>query len=305
MRFLVLVALAGCGSATPVVTMHAAPPAQPLTAPSSYPWHWRALSEAEVEARKTDFTKKNPGAWSIVTIRNDGLVFHLDSTDPGVVQPDAAHPNDFTDADLARWDDFLRRNAELFGIEDPSMARLKRVALGRDPAPNVAELRQYAGERLVAEITIGKRPNGIAIDGSLWPMPVEARVTDALVKERVAGDVYDESSTWTQLPPLDCAMSPHPSCGATPLGTVTTWVTATHDNIALTHRIVDVPNGGGAFDKRHVICVTLNVPPVPFSRSEGLRTSVQTVFIPRRDAPKLPLAIDALTDETIDSAVCR
>ena len=301
------VALAvSCGGARPAAVAVSAPAIVPACA--GYPWRYRVLSSAELDARKKDFLARNPGAWTMVQLDSKGLVFHLESADPTIAAPDAAHPDDFTAADLARWTEFLRRNADVFGITDAGSVKLVTVDIGaRDSTASVAEVQQRVGGALVAEITIGKRPNGIAIDGALAPIAVCPRFDDETLAARVVGRRYVVKTDWVRPPPLDCGMVRHPrpdACAGTTVSSAPQDRVLDRSSVGVVRRFVDVPLGGGAFEKRYVACVDAHPSPVRVADAAERRANAFSTLTPVEGSPKLPLAVDLVTGEALDARVC-
>ncbi|HTR55937.1 MAG TPA: hypothetical protein VMJ10_34915 [Kofleriaceae bacterium] len=305
--------LAACAGEPPPLHVSAAPLAgcvDPVGA--RYPWRYRVLPPAELDARKAAFAARNPGEWSL-QLNERGLVFHLATTDPSIVAADPDHPDGFSGAELARWSAFLRDNAELFGITDPGSLHLLVVPIAAGPTPNVAELRQYIGPVLRAEVTIGKRPGdkpGIAIDGSLEPIAACPHVDDAALAARLVGRRYVETTAWTRPAERDCGMVPGGStdaCRATPLGTTTAKRTIERANVSVDHELVTVPLGGGWFAERHLACIAVDLPAVepPQKILHGPEGELASSTVtPTGRAPRLPLAIDVVTGETLDASLC-
>lgn len=310
---------------------------------ATYPWRYHALVPAEREARRAAFASRNAGTWSTVQFKDDGLVFLLESTDPAIVAPDAAHPSDFTDADLVRWSAFLRDNAEFFGITDPASVRLVLIATGAagSATHNVAELRQYVGDDLHAEVAVLKSPPrspptwqgqpggssppgapaGISIHGALDPIAACPRIADEALAARLLGARYLQKSSWSRAPRLDCNRvrnSPSDACESEALGESARVRTADRASIYVGPLFVQVPLGHGSFEERHVACVGVHFPAVrpPWLAHVGVHSEdpldaprhddpgSTSTFTPLGKSPPLPLAVDRVTGEALDARLC-
>ncbi len=253
------------------------------TAAPAYPLVLVKHTPVERAHLQAAFTARNP-QWTTVYYEEHGYFGSATTKDPALVA-----------ADLPTLRDFVRRNADLFGI-DPAAAD----QLGPIPtAKNIFEINDVVEGMPRGQLMFQRSKDALTVT-ELFFIPTTPKLTAEDLQRRVVGHHYDEVIKVGYGPERDCAMGPGGAAGCR-----TTVNGVVHRDVVLTAK--DVPVQTMIYldgDKvRMVRCIDSLRLPAPIRDAtwpEG--GSVDITLIGTGGAPSLPFALDAVTGEAITPA---
>jgi len=99
-------------------------PKKPVEQKSTYPFSkYLPLSSAKLEALRKLFIERNGSNWSI-ELDEFGFIRNIKTSDPSLVLQDNSTKYNFTDLEKSRWQQFILKNKDFFGIDDSSTFNL-------------------------------------------------------------------------------------------------------------------------------------------------------------------------------------
>ncbi len=256
--------------AIPIAAMAA--PAYPLVLVKHTP-----VERAHLQAA---FTARNP-AWTIVYYDEHGYFASATTKDPALIA-----------ADLPALRAFVRRNADLFGIDPAAADRLGPIPTAKD----IFELDDGADGLGRGQLMFRRTKDALTLT-EMFFIPGTPKLTAEDVQRRVVGHHYDEAIQVGYGPERDCAMGPGGAAGCR-----TTVNGVVHRDVVLTAK--DVPVQTMIYldrDKVRIVrCIdSLRVPPPNHDATWPAGGSVEITFTGSAGAPNLPFALDAVTGEPI------
>jgi hypothetical protein len=256
--------------------------ALPLTASAApaYPLVLVKHTPAERAHLQAAFTVRNP-QWTIVLYDEHGYFASATTKDPALIA-----------ADLATLRDFVRRNADLFGIDPAAADQLGPISTSKD----FLELNQIVEGMGVGQLMFKRSKDALTLT-ELFFIPGTPTLTPEEVQRRVVGHHYDEVIPVGYGPERDCAMGPGGSAGCR-----TTVNGVIHRDVVLTAK--DVPVQTMIYrdgDKvRMVRCIdSLRLPAPERDATWPAGGTVGIRLNGTGGAPSLPFALDAVTGEAI------
>jgi hypothetical protein len=266
-------------------------------AASAYPMVLAKQSPQVRAAHEAEFRKRNPQRFSKVEINARGFVDHVVTDDPALVPATSSGHGvawAWSDSDVVKIRDFLRANADLFGIDPAALDRLH----GGEPSLLVVDAAGGAtlGEINVQHFAQANHAPLLDITVMFWVAATPTH-SEQEIAQRVIGSSYSATTGYAKPPMRDCAMTPKGAAGCktrvehtrqrelklgpTDVRTVT-WLVPDGDKI----RLVTCVDAGTLSD------------PQAASSWQGLAPSTRTLA-PRGTAPQLPLLVDAVTGELV------
>lgn len=259
------------------------------------------VSAAAVAKREAEFRKRNTQAWSTVEVDQRGFIKHAVTDDPALVPnvSSANHIATWPAADDAKLRDFLRANADLFGIDAADVDRLP-------PGGSHLLLVDTIGGAILGEINIQylafpNRPPRLDIT-VMFRVHAKPKLTEDDVAKRVIGAKYADTVGYAEPPHRDCAMTPLGGAGckmpilhtihqdvtiAKPDVRVVTWLWNDNDTLRLV-TCIDAADVGA--------------PPADPAWGKDVGAA-EHALVPQGHAPQLPLVVDAVTGDTIATHV--
>src|SRR3989344_3101735 len=105
-------------SATSTGTQKVEVPKKLVEQKSTYPYSkYSSLSATKLEDLRKLFIERNGSNWS-VELDEFGFIRDIKTSDPSLVSQDDSTKYNFTDLEKSRWQQFILKNKDFFGIDD-------------------------------------------------------------------------------------------------------------------------------------------------------------------------------------------